>query len=386
MNKPRRRKVEREPTSQDDMISQLEQGSSVSEKSQRFLKDMQSKDADKKSEVHDEPLFNSGAFFDLVLMEYIRPQQDNPRYLPVKSSRSNKEVDELTLDDCVLCEKGILENRLNKRNPRYNEIDKEIDAIKTLADSIKSNGLIQPITVWRGNTSNFPIISGHRRFYAVCFLYGRMVKIKTKIYPEKPTNVNILRHVENFSRADLSASDGLRSYSGAIKDLESVLIGDITATKRKDIVTHQLGLSQTQYYRFEKAMEYYEALLPILDNGYISSLYTANNDIQKLDKNGGPEKVLQYLDYLSESSKYVEVDLYLSQNNIEKQITKPKRGREKQFISFPKIKVNQSQAIMRLLKEDITQVDTGIEWDTLDMSDPKALEDALSHVIKALCK
>lgn len=386
MNKPRRRKVERKPTSQDDMISQLEQGTSVSEKSQKFLKDMQSKDADKKSEVHDEPLFNTGAFMDLVLIEYIRPQQDNPRYLPVKSSRSNKEADDSALDDCVVCEKGILENRLNKSNPRYNEIEKEIESIKNLADSIKSNGLVQPIVVWRGNTSNYPIISGHRRFYAICFLYGRMVKVKTKIYPEKPKNVHILRHVENFSRADLSASDGLRSYSAAIKDLDEVLTSDITARKRQEIVTQQLGLSQTQYYRFEKAMQYYEVLLPIFDDGYISSLSAANVDIQKLEKNGGPEKVLQYLAYLSESSKYVEVDLYLSQNTIEKPITKLKRGREKQFISFPKIKVNQSQAIIRLLKEDITQVDTGIDWDALDMSDPKALEDALSHVIKALCK
>jgi ParB family chromosome partitioning protein len=273
---------------------------------------------------------------------------------------------------------------LKKDNPRNDEIEKEIEAIKGLADSIKSNGLVQPITVWRGNTSNFPIISGHRRFYAISYLYGRMVKIKAKIYPEKPKNVHILRHVENFSRTDLSASDSLRSYSAAIMDLEGELANISAAVKRKDIVTHQLGLSQAQYYRFEKAMNYYEALLPILDSGYISSIKNVNNDVLKLEKDGGPEKVIQFLDYVSGNCKYLTVEEYLSKNN--KETPKPKRGPEKRFISLPKIKANQSQAIVRLLKEDITELDTGVDWDALDMSDPKALENALIQVIKVLCK
>jgi ParB family chromosome partitioning protein len=384
MIKPKRRKVERNPTSQDDIISQLEQGSSVSVKSKRMLKGMQSKDADKKSEVHDEPLFNSGAQYDLVLIEYIRPQKDNPRYLPVKSSSSHKDLEGVPLEDCVVCDKGILENRLNKNNPRYDEIEKEIEAIKSLADSIKSNGLIQPITVWRGNTSNFPIIAGHRRFYAISYLYGRMVKIKTKIYPEKPKNVNILRHVENFSRTDLSASDALRSYAAAIQDLNDELAKLTSATKRKDMVTQQLGLSQAQYYRFEKAMNYFEALLPVLDYGYISSIKFANNDIGKLEKEGGSSEVHQYLEQISNTGQYIKVEDYILKKKTEK--PKAKKGPTKRFISLPKIRANQTHAITRLLREDITKVDTGIDWDSLDMSDPKAVEDALSQVIKILCK
>jgi ParB family chromosome partitioning protein len=386
MNIPKRRTVKSKPTRPVDMVSEFEEASSVSKKSKKILEQMQAKEFDKKSTVHEEPLFNSGAQFDLVLMEYIRPQEDNPRYLPIKSSNSSKENQSSTLNDCVICEKGILENRLNKNNPRYDEIEAEIEAIKSLADSIKSNGLVQPITVWRGNTSNFPIISGHRRFYAISYLYGRMVKIKTKIYPEKPKNLHILRHVENFSRADLSASDALRSYAAAVQDLNDELAILTSATKRKDTVTHQLGLSKTQYYRFEKAVKYYQALLPALDVGYISSIKNADEVIAKLEKVGGADKVHEYLDFLSVSGKYLNVEDYLLENATEKPKPKPKIGPAKRFISFPKIKINHSKSIIRLLKEDITKLDIGIDWDSLDMDDPKALEEALGHVIKELCK
>lgn len=386
MRKPTRRKVVKKSISEDDFISQLEQGAGVSAKSQKMLKVMQSKDADKQSEVHDEPLFNSGAFFDLVLLEYIQPQDDNPRYLPIRSSKTGKATDISALTDCIVCEKGIIENRLNKDNDRYDEVEREIESIKTLAESIRHNGLVQPITVWRGNMTNYPIVSGHRRYYATCYLYGRMVKIKTKIYPEKPNNVHILRHVENFARADLSPSDALRSYKFAMQDLTEVLAKVESAIKRKEAVTNQLGISQTQYYKFEKLTEYEDKIIPLFDRAKLTALNGAYSDITKLEKKGGVQLVNGYLDYINSSLVPVKFDDYLaSLTQTSKEQTKSKGGRQKQYITMPKIGVEQSPAIYRLLKEDITTLDTGIDWETIDKDDPVELEKAIKQVIKVLC-
>lgn len=383
---PKRRRVNRATANQDDLISQLEQGTGVSTRSKKILHEMQSKDADKKSEFHDEPLFNSGAFFDLVLIDYIRPQEDNPRYLPVKSSTGNN-VDSSALDNCVVCDKGVLENRLSPSNPRYDEIEKEIESIKSLAETIKTNGLLQPITVWRGNTSNFPIIAGHRRYYAIVYLYGRMLKIRAKIYPEKPEKMHILRHVENFARIDLSPSDALRSYKAAINDLSDELASATTASIRFNIVTSTLGFSKSQYYRFEKLISYFGEVVELMDTGVLSSIDDVYVDIGKLEKEGGPDLVHEYLASVKASGIRLSVEEFLNaRETIEVEKAKPKRGREKKFITLPKIKANQSNAIFRLLKEDVTLLDTGVDWDNLDKNDPKAMEEAMKSIIDLLCK
>lgn len=385
MNKPKSRRVVTQPASQDDLINQLEQGTSVSQKSKSILEDMQTRDASTKSEIHDEPLFNSGAFFDLVLLEYIRPQLDNPRYLPIKSTQSGIASDLATLEDCVVCEKGILENRLNIDNPRYDEIKREIESIKDLANSIKQNGLVQPITVWRGNTTSYPIIAGHRRYYAICFLYGRLAKIRTKIFPDKPKNVNVLRHIENFARKDLSSADSIRSYHAAMKELNDDLVEITSAIKRKDFVTNILGISAPQYYRFEKLTEYYNDVLPLLDNGCLLTVESSRLDIIQLEKEGGKEKVIQYLNYLSSSRKHVTLEEYRLITNKDESV-KPKVGARKKFIFLPKVDTSNSGAIFRLLKEDITKLDTGIDWDTIDKADAVEIERALKVVIEVLCK
>jgi ParB family chromosome partitioning protein len=286
-----------------------------------------------------------------------------------------------------VCEKGVIENRLNKENDRFDEVEREIESIKTLAESIRNNGLVQPITVWRGNMTNYPIVSGHRRYYAICYLYGRMVKIKTKIYPAKPLNVHILRHVENFARVDLAPSDAIRSYQSAMEDLKNVITDIKSAIKRKDIVTSNLGISKSQYYRFEKLTEYYDKVLPLFDGEKLTSIDSTYKDMTTLEKLGGSEMVNAYFAHIKSNSAPVKLDDYLaSVSKPNKEKIKSKGGREKQYITMPKIGVKQSTAIYRLLKEDITTLDTGVHWDTLDKNDPAELEKALKLVIKVLCK
>lgn len=388
MNKPtpKRRRVNRATGSQSDLISQLEQGTGVSTRSKKILKDMQTKDADKKSEVHDEPLFNSGAYFDLVLIDYVRPQEDNSRYLPIISNSGNKS-DTSELTNCVVCEKGLIENRLDIENPRYDEIEREISKIRLLADSIKNNGLVQPITVWRGNTSNYPIISGHRRYYAIVYLYGRMAKFRVKIYPEKPKRVRILRHIENFSREDLAPSDTLRSWNEALDDLTVELSELKNATERLDLVTKILGVSKSQYYRYEKLAPYFETVVPLMDRGILTSIDELYTDFVKLEKQGGKEAVLKYLTEASNAGSKVNIDAFVNAlGGTPEPEVKAKRGREKTFISLPRVKANQSDAIFRLLKEDVTQLDTGVDWANLNRNNPKEIEQAIKSIIDILCK
>lgn len=372
--KPRSRRVAK-PTSQEDLISKYQSGEGVSKKSQQMLDDLKQRDKSKESSVHDDPLFKTSSEVDRVLVDYIQPQSDNPRYLPVKFAKRDDPESIASLTDCVVCDKDIIENRLDKSNPRYDAVNAEIEEIKGLAETLKHSELIHPIAVWRKNMSDYAIVAGHRRYYAIRYLYGGLIKVKVKIYAEKPRNISVLRHIENFSRNDLTLPDALSSYSNAVTELENIEQNKLE-TNRASIVTSYLGIGRTTFYRYDKLHDYRQHVMPLLENRIVESLRGLYEEIIKAEEKGRKE-VEKYLVELLNNKKFSK---YLQAPTIKK------AGRTKQYISLPKIKVNQTSAIKRLLIEDVTQLELGIDWDKVDFDDPKMLEAALKELMKSLTK
>lgn len=372
--KPRSRRVMK-PSSQEDLISKFQSGEGVSKKSQQMLDDLKQRDKSKESNVHDDPLFKTSSEIDRVLVDYIQPQSDNPRYLPVKFAKRDDADSIALLTDCVVCEKGLIENRLDKGNPRYDAVDTEIEEIKGLAETLKHSELVHPIAVWRKNMSDYAIVAGHRRYYAIRYLYGGLIKVKVKIYAEKPKNINVLRHIENFSRSDLTLPDALNSYSNAVTELESIEEEKLSKS-RASVVTSYLGIGRTTFYRYDKLHEYRELVMPLLENKIAESLRGLYEEIIKAEQEGR-EEVEKYLRSLLSERKFLK---YLQAPVVKK------AGRTKQFISLPRVKVDNVQAIKRLLTEDVTQLELGIDWDNVDFNDPVILEKALKELLKSLSK
>lgn len=223
--------------------------------------------------------------------------------------------------------------------------------------------------------SDYAIVAGHRRYYAIRYLYGGLVKVKVKIYAEKPKNISVLRHIENFSRNDLTLPDALSSYSNAVTELENIEQNKLE-TNRASIVTSYLGIGRTTFYRYDKLHDYRQHVMPLLENRIVESLRGLYEEIIKAEEKGR-EEVEKYLVELLNNKKFSK---YLQAPTIKK------AGRTKQYISLPKVKVNQTSAIKRLLKEDVTQLELGIDWDKVDFDDPKMLEAALKELIKSLTK
>lgn len=114
---------------------------------------------------------------------------------------------------------GILEIDIslidvNPDQPRkvFNE-----EEIKGLAESIKENGLINPVTL-REKDGKYQIISGERRFRA--FKYLNKDKVPALVLQNIPDSKMLeLTLVENIQRADLNAIEIARSYKKLIYDL-----------------------------------------------------------------------------------------------------------------------------------------------------------------------
>lgn len=100
--------------------------------------------------------------------------------------------------------KEIVKIRLNKIIPNKNQprLDFYDDSIKGLAESIKQNGLLQPVTV-RKNGDKFELIAGERR-YRACLLNGAK-DIEAIIMESSDEESANLALIENLQREDLNA-------------------------------------------------------------------------------------------------------------------------------------------------------------------------------------
>lgn len=100
--------------------------------------------------------------------------------------------------------KEIIKIKLDKIIPNKNQprLDFYDDSIKGLAESIKQNGLLQPVTV-RKNGNKYELIAGERR-YRACLLNGDK-DIEAIIMESNDDESANLALIENLQREDLNA-------------------------------------------------------------------------------------------------------------------------------------------------------------------------------------
>ena len=100
--------------------------------------------------------------------------------------------------------KEIVRIKLDKIIPNSNQprLDFFDDSIKGLAESIKQNGLLQPVTV-RKNGANYELIAGERR-YRACLLNGDK-DIEAIIMESTDEESAKLALIENLQRENLNA-------------------------------------------------------------------------------------------------------------------------------------------------------------------------------------
>lgn len=104
--------------------------------------------------------------------------------------------------------------RPNPFQPRR-EID--IAELAELEQSLKSSGLLQPITVRRRGDA-FELIAGERRFRAASNLGWTEISAIVRDYDDR--TMLVLALVENLQRADLNAIEEARGYRRLIEDFQ----------------------------------------------------------------------------------------------------------------------------------------------------------------------
>ncbi len=176
------------------------------------------------------------------------------------------------------------EERDNMKKEKVEEIDVSLldtfkdhpfkvldnEDFKKLTESVKDNGILEPIIVRKKENDRYEIISGHRRKKA-CELNG-LKKIPCLIRDMSDDEATIFMVDSNMHREQILPSEKAYAYKlkldalkhqGKRNDLTLFPVG----TKLK--TTDEVGDTKTQVYRYVRLTELIPILLQYVDNAFL---------------------------------------------------------------------------------------------------------------------
>lgn len=128
--------------------------------------------------------------------------------------------------------KDIMEG-VSEEDFDYERKIREIESIRSLSESIKSEGVLNPVIVYKEGDI-YKLVAGERRVLASAL--AEMPTVPVKILPEKPdpARLAIIQWVENMEREDLSLWEKLRN-------IEKILVAMGGEYPYQDISPTSLG-------------------------------------------------------------------------------------------------------------------------------------------------
>ena len=160
------------------------------------------------------------------------------------------------------------------------------DKMETLVDSIRENGILNPVIVRPDQTENYEMISGHRRLHAAGIV--GLVKIPA-IVKEMSDDEAIIKMVDaNIQREEILPSErawSLKMKMDAIKrqGKRSDLTSDQNGPKLSAVeVGESAGISSTQVKRYIRLTELIPEILDLVDQKKVQ--FTLAVDISYFDE------------------------------------------------------------------------------------------------------
>ena len=194
----------------------------------------------------------------------------------------------------------------NKKQPRKNFEEKEI---KELSDSIKNQGLIQPIVVRETPGNMYEIIAGERRWRA-CQLAG-LHSVNCVVMSVDDKRVYELALIENIQRENLNVVEEAKAYKNLI---------ELNGIKNEEL-SKKIGKSSSHISNLIRILDLDEEIHQMIIDGKISM---------------GHARALIGVPNAVEKAKEI-VEKKLSVRDIEKSTSKHKKTRRKQTEKDPNI-------------------------------------------------
>jgi len=275
-----------------------------------------------------------------------------------------------------------LAHGFSKTDPEYERKKNEQESLQSLVHSIKEQGIINPVVVYK-NGDKYRLVAGERRTLAST-LAGKK-DIQAKILDKKPDELklSLLQWVENIEREDLSLWERIRN-------LEKILIGyshnqqttltAITATHLSSLISCSIQLAAN----YKSVIEASEKLRDAIEA----------NLIKNLDKASFIAKApLEAQDLLIEEcikgKSLTALKSILAQKELLKKLTKPKesRGRQSSRVNFGMTKnIKVAKLIIKALLESSHLPHLKTNLKEIDWEDYGQVNESFKIILKLLEK
>jgi len=178
-----------------------------------------------------------------------------------------------------------IDPKLLKPNPKQPRVEFDQKALEELADSIKINGVLEPIIIEQADPTTFYIIAGERRTRASLIAGVDKVPVSLRKYDDfKKLEVAL---IENIQRADLNPIEEAQAYYNLIQ------LGDLN----QDEVAKRVGKNRSTVANAIRLLKLPEdmqqALVSgILTAGHARAILSVKNDadrrvlFEKIKNNG----------------------------------------------------------------------------------------------------
>lgn len=115
---------------------------------------------------------------------------------------------------------GLYEIPINRivPNPHQPRRDFHEESLKELAESIRSEGLLQPVVVREHGEGQYELIAGERRWRACQQL--KLKLIPARVVSASETSSAVISLIENLQREDLNPIEEAMGYASLIKDFD----------------------------------------------------------------------------------------------------------------------------------------------------------------------
>ena len=194
----------------------------------------------------------------------------------------------------------------NKKQPRKNFEEKEI---KELSESIKNQGLIQPIVVRETSSDMYEIIAGERRWRA-CQLAG-LHSVNCVVMSVDENSVFELALIENIQRENLNVVEEAKAYKNLI---------ELNGMKNEEL-SKKIGKSSSHISNLIRILDLDNEIHQMIINGKISM---------------GHARALIGVPNAVEKAKEI-FEKKLSVRDVERSTSKHKQTRKKQTEKDPNI-------------------------------------------------
>lgn len=324
-----------------------------------------------------------------IFLSSVVPDTSNARFMPaimiedehakqfVTRKLSKRQLVKIYhAEDHVMVGKSCIVNCLKYGTVAWKKANQTIESVIELGNNISVSEMIQAPTVYPIENAKFQVLTGHRRFFALVYANGYGSAAQFKLYDSKPLLTKVKQFQENASREDLPQFGKLLAFVNAMGEMEALNTARIRVGLKKltikEVATN-LGISMGAYDNYN-VLTRYPCIIDAYESGLSYPFVKTKKIVLEVEteyKTSHSKKTLN----VSDKKKINEqIEAKLSNSRVERTPS----------VTYKVKPIKSTNAVKKLLSEDITALDVGIDWQELDWNDHSAVSKALTQVIEYL--